>query len=120
MKAVNSRASSRDIEYMAVTEAGKEAIWLQGLYTDIADKANSRHDYGHDTTLSGVSLIMISLRTTKVMIGRSKQVDIRHHYLYPRTGHEESRQHSKPNRAEFITKGLTTDPRQKQMNDLGI
>ncbi|KAG7962752.1 hypothetical protein I3843_09G081300 [Carya illinoinensis] len=66
--------SSTEAEYMAVTEAVKEAIWLQGLVTDLGFKQL-------EVTVYCDSQSAIHLAKNQVYHSRTKHIDVRFHFV---------------------------------------
>lgn len=66
--------SSTEAEYMAVTEAVKEAIWLQGLVTDLGFKQQQ-------VTIYCDSQSAIHLAKNQVYHSRTKHIDVRFHFI---------------------------------------
>jgi hypothetical protein len=67
--------STAEAEYMAITEAAKEAIWLRELLKELgfAQKA--------PTTLKSDNQGAIALAKNPVHHARTKHIDIRHHFI---------------------------------------
>ncbi len=66
--------SSTEAEYMAVTEAVKEAIWLQGLVTDLGFEQQ-------EVTVYCDSQSAIHLAKNQVYHSRTKHIDVRFHFV---------------------------------------
>ncbi|KAH7852964.1 hypothetical protein Vadar_031538 [Vaccinium darrowii] len=66
--------STTEAEYMAVTEAIKEAIWLQGLVTDLG--VEQEH-----VTVYCDSQSAIHLAKNQVHHSRTKHIDVRFHFI---------------------------------------
>ncbi|MCF6774911.1 Ty1/Copia family ribonuclease HI, partial [Corynebacterium sp. MC-12] len=66
--------STTEAEYMALTEAVKEGIWLRGLVRDLC----LHHD---QATIYCDSLSAICLAKDQVHHERTKHIDVRYHFL---------------------------------------
>jgi len=66
--------STIEAEYMAVTEAVKEAIWLQGLLGDLG--VGQMHIKVHCDSQSA-----IHLAKNQVFHARTKHIDVRYHFV---------------------------------------
>ena len=66
--------SSTEAEYMAITETVKEAIWLQGLVTDLGFKQQ-------EVTVYCDSQNAIHLTKNQVYHSRTKHIDVRFHFV---------------------------------------
>ena len=66
--------STTEAEYMAVTEAVKEAIWLQGLLSELGMK--QKHIKVHCDSQSA-----IHLAKNQVYHARTKHIDVRYHFV---------------------------------------
>ena len=67
--------STTEAEYMAITEAVKEAIWLQGLLDDLG--------VGHkQVTVFCDSQSAIHLAKNQVYHARTKHIDVRYHFVW--------------------------------------
>ena len=66
--------STTEAEYMAVTEAVKEAIWLQGLLKDLG--VGQKHVKVHCDSQSA-----ICLAKNQVYHARTKHIDVRYHFV---------------------------------------
>ena len=73
-------------EYMAVTDASKEAIWLRALLTEISEKPNPRNEKS-DPKCSKPQLIQIDnngpleLSKNARYHDRTRHIDIKHHFI---------------------------------------
>ena len=72
--ATYSTLSTTEAEYMALTEAAKEGIWLKGLVSDLG----LHHD---QATVYCDSLSAICLAKDQVHHERTKHIDVRYHFL---------------------------------------
>ena len=66
--------STTDAEYMAISEACKEAIWLKGLYTELCGDSSC-------PTIFSDSQSAISLTKNPMYHERTKHIDVRFHYI---------------------------------------
>ena len=66
--------STMKAEYMAATEAAKEAIWLQGLVEDLG-LAQEQIDVYFDSQSA------IHLAKNQVYHARTKHIDVRYHFI---------------------------------------
>ena len=66
--------STTEAEYMALTEAVKEAIWLQGLLGELG--IQQRHIKVHCDSQSA-----IMLAKNQVYHARTKHIDVRYHFI---------------------------------------
>ena len=67
--------STTEAEYMAVTQATKEAIWLRGLLKEVG------HDTKEPVTIYSDNQGCISLAKNPVYHAKSKHIDIQHHFV---------------------------------------
>lgn len=66
--------STTEAEYMAITEAVKEAIWLQGLVSDLGLDQKK-------TLVFCDSQSAIHLTKNQMFHERTKHIDVRHHFI---------------------------------------
>ena len=66
--------STTDAEYMAISEACKEAIWLRGLYTELCGDSSC-------PTVFSDSQSAIYLTKNPMYHERTKHIDVRYHYI---------------------------------------
>ena len=66
--------STTDAEYMAISEACKEAIWLRGLYTELCGDSSC-------PTIFSDSQSVIYLTKNPMYHERTKHIDVRFHYI---------------------------------------
>ena len=89
--------STTEAEYMALTEAAKEGIWLKGLVGDLGlhqDQANIYCD----------SLSAICLAKDQVHHERTKHIDVRYHFLRSETRIKVKKIGTADNPADMFTK----------------
>ena len=97
--------STTEVEYMAVTEAAKEALWLTGLVRELGIQQ------------VGVSLYCdnqsaIYMAKNQVYHARTKHIDVRFHKIRELVATGElllEKIHTSKNAAEMLTKPITTD-----------
>lgn len=92
--------SSTEAEYMAVTEAFKEAIWLRGMLTNLGIVQN--HLIVHCDNQSAINLAKNS-----VYHARTKHIDVRHHFVRDIIEEGEillKKIHTRDNPADMMTK----------------
>lgn len=102
--------STTEAEYMALTEAAKEGIWLKGLISDLGfpqDKAIIFCD----------SLSAICLAKDQVHHERTKHIDVRYHFIRTEKGIAVRKINTKDNPADMLTKPI---PRSKFMHCLDL
>ena len=66
--------STTEVEYMAITEAVKEAIWLQGLLRELGIEQEG-------ITVFCDSQSAIQLVKNQVYHARTKHIDVRYHFV---------------------------------------
>jgi hypothetical protein len=71
--------SSTEAEYMAATQATKEAVWLRNLLFELG---YPQHD--HPTTIFADNQSCIALAKNPTFHARTKHIDIQHHYVRER------------------------------------
>ena len=67
--------STTEAEYMALSAASQEAIWLKSLYTELLCKSKT------DVKIYCDNRSAIHLSKDNMFHGRSKHIDIRHHFV---------------------------------------
>ena len=75
--------SSVEAEYMAASNATKEAIWLRVLLNDLGYKQTTA------TTIHADNMGCIALSHNPVSHSRAKHIDIRHHFIRERVANKE-------------------------------
>lgn len=108
--------SSTEAEYMALTEATKEGIYLQNLLNELTNYSNSVILYSDNQSA-------LKLASNPVFHKRSKHIDVRHHFIREtiesgkiKTKYLESNEMP----ADILTKALGSNKHYKFMNMLGI
>ena len=129
--------SSTEAEYMALTEASKEGIWLRGLYTEITKSTNYPFMFNHNSQCAAALMHCTELPVTpqtilvdnndaaknpnittvqSILISNiilyREAVDTRLVQLW-RVG-------SKLNTADILTKPLSAEPHYHHMKGLGL
>ena len=110
--------SSLEAEYMASSEAAKEAIWIRRLYNDITGKIANTPITIHLDNLGCIQSI-----ENPRFHERTKHIDIRYHFV--RNAIAEQRilvEHipSSENTADIMTKALSNDLHRKHVLGLGL
>ncbi|KAL5778179.1 hypothetical protein ACOSP7_011105 [Xanthoceras sorbifolium] len=96
--------STTEAEYMAVTEAVKEAIWLQGLLKDLG--FGQKHVKVHCDSQSA-----ICLAKNQVYHVRTKHIDVRYHFVREILEEDQillQKIHTAENPADMMTKVVTS------------
>ena len=92
--------SMTEAKYMALTEAVKETIWLQGLM----DNLGIKQDF---LKVNYDSMSVIYLAKNQVYYTRTKHIDVRHHFVRDVLGDGDSESkkiHTKNNPADMLKK----------------
>ena len=117
--------SSTEAEYMAVTDASKEAIWLRRLYQDIHSTMGQLvpPQAPHPQSIRVDNNGAIELAKNQKNHERSKHIDIKHHFI--REAVESrliklTRVESSKNTADIFTKALSVELHQRHMRGLGV
>jgi len=72
--------STMEAEYMALTEATKELIWIRNLLAELG-YTNDKADANSPTELYSDNQSAIALAKNPVSHARAKHIDIRHHFI---------------------------------------
>ena len=108
--------SSTEVEYIAVTEAASEAIWLRRLFAELV--SNSRlQQINVDNSGS------ISLAHNPKYHDRTKHIDVRHHFIREaiENGHVVLQYvRTTDNSADILTKPLPRPRHEQHMASLGV
>ena len=94
--------STTEAEYMAIIEAFKEAIWLQGLFGELSDNVKI-------ITVNYDSQSAIYLTKDQMFHDKSKHIDVRYHFVRDIIAHGEiivSKVSTHDNPADMLTKTL--------------
>jgi len=97
--------STTDAEYMAVSEACKEAIWLRGLYTELCGDESC-------PTIFCDSQSAICLTKNQMYHERTKHIDVRYHFIrdvVARGDLKVSKISTHDNPADMMTKPVLTN-----------
>lgn len=108
--------SSSEAEYMSLSEAAKEAIYLKGLLMEITANESC-------ITLFNDNQSAIKLTSNPVFHKRSKHIDVRHHFLRDLVANKTIRVEylcTEMMPADILTKSLCWSRHYKLMNLLGI
>ena len=95
--------STTEAEYMAITEAVKEAIWLQGLLKELGVEQKS-------ITIFCDNQSAIQLAKNQVYHARTKHIDVRYHFvreIIEEGGVTVKKIHTTENPADMLTKVVT-------------
>lgn len=95
--------STTEAEYMAITEAVKEAIWLHGLLKDLGVGQKQLEVYSDSQSA-------IHLAKNQVFHARTKHIDVRYHFVREILEEEEillQKIHTTENPADMLTKVVT-------------
>jgi hypothetical protein len=95
--------STTEAEYMAITEAVKEAIWLYGLLEDLGVGQKQLVVYSDSQSA-------IHLAKNQVFHARTKHIDVRYHFVREILEEEEillQKIHTAENPADMLTKVVT-------------
>lgn len=68
--------SSTEAEYMSITEGAKEAIWLRRLFSELNFQSSQS-----STPIFGDNQGSINLAHNPVYHGRTKHIEVRHHFI---------------------------------------
>ena len=105
--------STTEAEYMALTEAAKEGIWLRGLITDLG----LHHD---QAVVYCDSLSAICLTKDQVHHERTKHIDVRYHFLRSEKRIKVNKVGTADNPADMFTKPVPQSKFQHCLNLLNI
>ncbi|KAM3416558.1 hypothetical protein BST61_g8148 [Cercospora zeina] len=72
-------SSSTEAEYIAASDACKEAIWLKGFYNELAAMMGHRRQESVPLAIDNASAI--KLTKNPEFHGRTKHINIRHHFI---------------------------------------
>lgn len=91
--------STTEAEYMALTEAAKEGIWLKGLVGDLGLHQEHANIYCD-------SLSVICLAKDQVHHDKTKHIDVRYHFLRSETRIKVKKIGTADNPADMFTKAV--------------
>lgn len=105
MLQATSALSTTEAEYMALTEASKEAVWLKSLVSQLGMKQESVRLYCDSQSA-------MHLAKNQVYHARTKHIDVRYHRVRDWVNSGEvliEKVHTDENAADFLTKPVTTE-----------
>ena len=108
--------STTEVEYMATTEAVKEAIWLQGLLDELGFR--QKHIKVHCDSQSA-----IHLAKNQVYHARTKHIDVKYHFvreILEKDHIQIQKIHTTENPADMMTKVVTTIKFQHCLNLINV
>ena len=105
--------STTEAEYMTLTEAAKEGIWLKGLVSDLG----LHHD---QATVYCDSLSAICLAKDQVHHKRTKHIDVRCHFLRSEMRIKVKKVRTADNPADMFTKPVPQSKFQHYLDLLNI
>ena len=108
--------SSTEAEYMAISEASKEAIYLRNLLNDLTGKFLC-------VTLFNDNQSALSMSNNPVHHNRTKHIDVRHHFIREAVNNNlvnVEYMSTDVMLADMLTKGLNADKHYMLLNNLGI
>ena len=108
--------SSTEAEYMALTEAAKEATWLRRLFDELGFQQKS-------TIIHEDNQSCIALAKNPVHHARSKHIDIQHHFIRDKVNSEEIKLVYTPTEemvADVMTKALPAPKFSKCREKMGL
>jgi hypothetical protein len=94
-----------EAEYMAISQASTQALWLQQFFSELCLTSND------PTTIASDNLAALTLTTESQYHARSKHIDIRHHFVCDAINNGKIRMVYVPtqdNLADAFTKALPT------------
>ncbi|KAK3043426.1 hypothetical protein RJ639_002005 [Escallonia herrerae] len=97
--------STTEAEYMALTEAAKEALWLKGLVEELGFKQRG-------VLLQCDSQSVLDLVKNQVFHARTKHIDVRYHRVREWINSKQivvHKVHTNDNAADMLTKIITTE-----------
>ncbi|KAK3038599.1 hypothetical protein RJ639_027262 [Escallonia herrerae] len=97
--------STTEAEYMALTEAAKEALWLKGLVEELGFKQRG-------VLLQCDSQSALDLAKNQVFHARTKHIDVRYHRVREWINSKQivvHKVHTNDNAADMLTKTVTTE-----------
>jgi len=109
--------STTEAEYMAASNATKEAVWLQVLLSDLG------FPQGEATVIHNDNKGCIALSRNPVSHSRAKHIDIRHHFIRERIANSEvdlKYCSTKDMIADIFTKALPREAFEKFRGALGV
>ncbi|KAG0572350.1 hypothetical protein KC19_VG087600 [Ceratodon purpureus] len=110
--------SSTESEYMALTEGAKEAVWLRRLLGEIQVQ-----NLNNSTSIHGDNQGSINLAHNPIYHGRTKHIEVRHHFIRERIQSGEISVDFVPTGeqiADILTKALGKTAFVRLRNQLGL
>lgn len=108
--------STTEAEYMAITEAVKEAIWLQGLVSDLGlDQKKTLVFYDSQSA--------IHLTKNQMFHERTKHIDVKHHFIRDIVSKglvDVKKVSTHDNPADMITKAVPTNKFRHCLDLIGV
>ncbi|KAG8499388.1 hypothetical protein CXB51_005980 [Gossypium anomalum] len=108
--------STTEAEYMAITEACKEAIWLKGLFSELNEDLQI-------STIFCESQIAIFLTKDQMFHERTKHIDVRYHFVHDiiaRGGIVVRKISTHENPADMMTKSLPITKFEHCLDSVGV
>lgn len=108
--------SSTEAEYMAISEAAKEAIYLKNLLNELTGNV-------HCISLYNDNQSAINLSASHIYHKRSKHIDIRHHFIREVISNKQILLKYLPTNdmpADVLTKGLGKEKHYRLLEMLGL
>lgn len=108
--------SSTEAEYMAISEAAKEAIYFKNLLYELTGQANSIKLFNDNMSAQKLAVSPLYHR-------RSKHIDIRHHFIREAISDKNVELFYLPTDqmiADVLTKSLTVAKHNRFVNDIGL
>ena len=109
--------STTEAEYMATTQAAKEAIWLRQLLADVGFTQDMASPIASDNQGS------IALAKNPKHHSRTKHIDVQHHFIREKVEMEEIELRYCPTQemvADVLTKALAKDRHETLTRAMGI
>jgi hypothetical protein len=117
--------STVEAEYIAMSEAAKESIWLQGLLKEVRESGIYGEISGEDAaqTLHTDNQGAMALAENPQHHQRSKHIDIRYHFIRQQIREGRINLHYLPTAqmtADVMTKALPREPHQRHTSAMGL
>ena len=116
--------SSTEAEYMAITDASKEGIWLQRLFHEVSPHITTPAKTPAPQRLLVDNNSAIELAKNPKHHDRTKHIDIRHHFIRDAVNElkliELCRVDTAYNTADIFTKALSVELHQRHVQGLGL
>ena len=113
--------SSTKAEYMAMTQAIKEILWLRTLFAEVVAPKHAAEISKHYYNNQGA----IALAKNPGFHARSKHIDIQYHFIRSHIDQEKGTINllycpTEDRTADILTKGLSRDRHQKHAAAMGL